>query len=467
MNEFLFANIYNYLLSYYVNDITKENVQVAMEYGRNDTELKSYIYGNERIGFKNLGTGKNTSYLYNAQGSVAQTVSGGQIEQNLIYDDYGNISQGADINFVGFGFDGEEQNTLTGLTYLRARYLDNASGSFVSADSYSGELANPITQNVYTFANADPVNNVDPSGHYALDTRMIDKYANASGRNELRDYMVEAALRCGEINAQNAFNGYVARAANTSFMNYQSISFIPQSVADYHIDRGIEYAGEVSTNYGCDVPTVPDESIERFTNNVNRAKDRANSQIGSIKASKKRQFDEYQEYLAMIDRILKLMQDEIGRGLGSDESISSFPFDSLLQFISRGADTIISSLVYMLTHDGQAIFTGLKMASNVSKSLIAISTLYKIGIDSYENYLNNSDPRRYLTDAVVDLVYIGGSNLVGPIVGGVAGLFGANVPGGLIGTVAGAIATPFIDYWWVTPDADGNSPEEFVKQYVY
>ncbi|GEM_PF-4977674 len=54
----------------------------------------------------------------------------------------------------------------TGLTYQRARYrLD---GRFMSADSYRGSNADPLSLHKYLYANGDPINGIDPSGHFTI-----------------------------------------------------------------------------------------------------------------------------------------------------------------------------------------------------------------------------------------------------------------------------------------------------------
>ncbi len=53
----------------------------------------------------------------------------------------------------------------TGLIYLATRYYNAATGVFSSRDANDGSTSNPISLNHYLYADADPVDNVDPSGH--------------------------------------------------------------------------------------------------------------------------------------------------------------------------------------------------------------------------------------------------------------------------------------------------------------
>ncbi|MBL6504228.1 hypothetical protein JNE31_07590 [Streptococcus suis] len=49
---------------------------------------------------------------------------------------------------------------------MRARYYDSSVGTFLSEDSYQGELTDPLSQNRYTYVHNNPVNYTDPSGHF-------------------------------------------------------------------------------------------------------------------------------------------------------------------------------------------------------------------------------------------------------------------------------------------------------------
>ena len=55
-----------------------------------------------------------------------------------------------------------------GLYYLRARLMNPLTGRFWNADSYEGNGFDPASLHKYLYANADPVNGMDPSGHLTL-----------------------------------------------------------------------------------------------------------------------------------------------------------------------------------------------------------------------------------------------------------------------------------------------------------
>jgi RHS repeat-associated protein len=63
---------------------------------------------------------------------------------------------------------GEQFDPDLGLYYLRARYFNPATGSFLTQDPEGGETADPKTLHKYLYAGGNPVNVLDPSGRAAI-----------------------------------------------------------------------------------------------------------------------------------------------------------------------------------------------------------------------------------------------------------------------------------------------------------
>ena len=93
----------------------------------------------------------------------------GKLQTSYDYDAFGNALNTAQPNStINHRYVGEYLDEDSGFYHLRARDYDPKIGRFISRDSFEGVKNNPITLNPYLYANADPVNGVDPSGHMVL-----------------------------------------------------------------------------------------------------------------------------------------------------------------------------------------------------------------------------------------------------------------------------------------------------------
>ena len=128
-------------------------------------EKTSYLYGVQRLGQQN-DTHPPTWYLTNVQGSVLQT-SQTTLSPAIIYSPYGQEStSGAKPQASHFGFDGQLTDGVTGWQFLGQGYraYNPELRRFLQQDSLSpfGKAG----KNGYVFANNDPINQFDPTGHF-------------------------------------------------------------------------------------------------------------------------------------------------------------------------------------------------------------------------------------------------------------------------------------------------------------
>ena len=108
-------------------------------------------------------------YLFDGLGSTTQLASStGSVTDSYLYDSFGNIllTSGTTTNWFrfvskfGYYFSPDLSNY-----YVRARYLDNVTGTFLSRDP-SGHIS------MYAYALNNPANSIDPSG---LDCRLGER----------------------------------------------------------------------------------------------------------------------------------------------------------------------------------------------------------------------------------------------------------------------------------------------------
>ena len=116
-------------------------------------------------------------YLYNKdiQGSTTSLVKeDGSADATYQYTDYGEtIIHGDDQAKNEVCYTGGIYDQSTGLYYLNARYYDPEDGRFMTEDSYRGEIMNPETGHLYVYCANNPVNYVDPSGHFLVSTAVL------------------------------------------------------------------------------------------------------------------------------------------------------------------------------------------------------------------------------------------------------------------------------------------------------
>ena len=131
-----------------------------------DTSTVYYTRGFELISRREGATA--SYYIYDGGLSVrALTNESGTVTDTVTFDAFGNETGHTGTTDNSYGFQGEEQDA-TGLYYLRARYMDPATGTFTTMDTYGGSLSDPMSLHKYLFANANPVRYCDPSGHASM-----------------------------------------------------------------------------------------------------------------------------------------------------------------------------------------------------------------------------------------------------------------------------------------------------------
>ncbi|WP_168123966.1 RHS repeat protein [Paenibacillus sp. HB172176] len=107
-------------------------------------------------------------YLLNGHGDVVELRdSTGNTKLNQYsYDVFGNIVSQYETIEQPFKYSGEMTDDTTELQYLRARWYDPSVGRFINKDTYEGELTNPLSLNLYTYVQNNPLIYNDPTGHW-------------------------------------------------------------------------------------------------------------------------------------------------------------------------------------------------------------------------------------------------------------------------------------------------------------
>jgi RHS repeat-associated protein len=120
-----------------------------------------FIYGPGGLPVEQINPDGTTLFLHHDQIGSTRTATDatGAAVATWSYDPYGNQAAHTGTIDVPLGYTGQYTDPETGLQYLRARYYDPATGTFLSRDPL-----NASTRSAYGYVYGDPLNNVDPSG---------------------------------------------------------------------------------------------------------------------------------------------------------------------------------------------------------------------------------------------------------------------------------------------------------------
>lgn len=150
----------------YLND-NSVLTNVLAEIDANGNELCYYTIGADLISQER--SGKTSLYLYDGHGSVRGLIDeNGKVTDTYNYDAFGNLLDKTGTTVNNYLYCGEQLDSTTGLYYLRARYMNPATGTFITQDTYLGTVFDPTSLHKYLYANANPVTYCDPSGYFGL-----------------------------------------------------------------------------------------------------------------------------------------------------------------------------------------------------------------------------------------------------------------------------------------------------------
>lgn len=228
----------DYRQSSFLNDVTRQNEEVLSSVVCGGTAAEGtyrYTYGLNRESYvyeaSTLHAGaavsesrpsagsESGSFYYTGTGSVANLISGSD-SVSYAYDSfgsctksgtYGEVSRDSAAYASAYAYNGEYIHETLGLQYLRARYYDAESGSFISRDSYAGQLDDILSQNRYTYAQNNPLSYADPSGHSLWDKVKSAAKTAANAANDLLNAAKNALKTIG-----NAITGREQKGHTTA-----------------------------------------------------------------------------------------------------------------------------------------------------------------------------------------------------------------------------------------------------------
>ena len=74
---------------------------------------------------------------------IKLTDEGGSVTVTYTFDAFGNLTSSTGDTENSYLYRSEQYDSFTGLYYLRARYMNPATGTFITMDEYAGSVFEP------------------------------------------------------------------------------------------------------------------------------------------------------------------------------------------------------------------------------------------------------------------------------------------------------------------------------------
>lgn len=222
-------------LSKTVNGATTTHVwegnQISLELDGSGAVTNRYLRGLGLIKSDNNGW-----YLFNGHGDVVQLADGtGAVTKEYAYDAFGNEKNINPSDTNPFRYTGEYFDKESGSVYLRARYYDPTTGRFLSEDTYNGKATDPLSLNLYTYCENDPVNFTDPSGKAKYSSKVKTRLATENDK-KLKAEKERLELKKVESAIEQAKFLLKIQGANPSDRNYESL-LINTAIQQYEMNE--------------------------------------------------------------------------------------------------------------------------------------------------------------------------------------------------------------------------------------
>ncbi len=149
---------------YFVSDTSGELSQTLAETDGKGNVKAEYTRADSLTA--QVRAGEVSYYLYDGHGDVRALLNeAGKITDQYRYNAYGELLEKEGDTENHYLYTGEYYDGTSNLYYLRARYMNPATGNFLTMDTYEGSIYDPDTLHKYLYANGNPVTYSDPSGN--------------------------------------------------------------------------------------------------------------------------------------------------------------------------------------------------------------------------------------------------------------------------------------------------------------
>ena len=209
-------------------------------YEKTNGQIKRYFYDESGIaGFEY--SGQKYVFRKNLQGDVVGICSSsGTLIGEYEYDAWGNLLEEPASGIMSenpFRYRGYYYDTSIGLYYLNSRYYDPETGRFLNEDLVSYLEPETIGGiNPYAYCLNDPVNNIDPSGHFVAS--LIISIAIGASLSALSSALGQL-MTTREVNGIGGVIGQFAMQGALSVGEALSLSAVEGSLNNFSLAEGV------------------------------------------------------------------------------------------------------------------------------------------------------------------------------------------------------------------------------------
>ncbi len=172
---------------YLVDNLNPTGLPQVLDELVNGSVTRTYAYGLQRMSENQLvgSTWTPSFYGYDGHGNVRFLMNtAGAVTDTYQYDAFGMPIASTGTTSNSFRYSGEWSDGSIGLYHLRARYYNQATGRFWVRDPLEHRFCcpsccqscSPLPLHPYVYADANPVNRIDPAGTEALEEYELNTF---------------------------------------------------------------------------------------------------------------------------------------------------------------------------------------------------------------------------------------------------------------------------------------------------
>jgi len=155
----------NGVVKRYLVDASRALSEVAEERDAAGALLVRYVRGSDLLA--QIRSGATRFYHFDGQNSTRQlTDTAATVTDTYSFDAFGAELARTGATTNDYLYNGQQFDANAGFYYLRARYYNANTGTFVSMDPFAGNVFDPPSLHKYNYAKNSPVDLSDPSGLY-------------------------------------------------------------------------------------------------------------------------------------------------------------------------------------------------------------------------------------------------------------------------------------------------------------